>query len=135
MYYLFLNKYLAVEPVLKDTIDTSMTIAKRSRGNEIEKANYAALQKGIVAFGTGFLMSGNFRIDDAVIASAKVAYLASKLLVTDLSPNAYYTGEDINPLNIQNPDWNFLNPLKRLLDKSAFYYWWKVVGLLTKQRE
>jgi len=88
MYYLFLNKYLAVEPVLKDTIDTSMTIAKRSRGNEIEKANYAALQKGIVAFGTGFLMSVNFRIDDAVIASAKVAYLASKLLVTDLAPNA-----------------------------------------------
>jgi len=126
---------LTVEQVLKDTIDTCSIIAKRGRGNETEKANYAQLQKGVVAFGTGFLMSGNFRIDDAVIASAKVSYLASKLLVTDLSPIAYYTGEDINPLNIQNPDWNFLNPLKRLPDKSAFYYWWKVVGLLTKQRE
>jgi predicted nucleotidyltransferase component of viral defense system len=126
---------LTVEQVLKDTIDTCLIIAKRGRGNEIEKANYAALQKGIVAFGTGFLMSGNFRIDDAVVASAKVAYLASKLLVTDLTTIEYYKGEDIKPLNIENPDWNYVNPLKRLPDKAAFYYWYKVVELLTNGKE
>ena len=126
---------LTVEQVLKDTIDTCSIIAKRGRGNETEKTNYAQLQKGVVAFGTGFLMSGNFRIDDAVVASAKVAYLASKLLVTDLTPIEYYTGEDIKPLNIENPDWNFSNPLKRLPDKSAFYYWHKVVELLTTEKE
>ena len=108
-----------------------MTIAKRGRGDETEKSNYTELQKGIVAFGTGFLMSGNFRIDDAVVASAKVALLASKLLVNDLTPIAYYQGEDIKPLNIENPDWNFLNPLKRQPYKSSFFYWYKTVELLT----
>lgn len=126
---------LTVEQVLKDTIDTCLTIAKRGRGNDNEKTNYTQLQKGIVAFGTGFLMSGNFRIDDAVVASAKVAYLASKLLVPDLTPIEYYNGEDIKPLNIEYPDWNFLNPLKKLSDKSAFYYWWKTVELLTTGKE
>ena len=123
---------LTVEQVLKDTIDTCSIIAKRGRGNETEKANYAHLQKGIVAFGTGFLMSGNFRIDDAVGAAAKVALLATKLLVSDLTPIVYYQGEDIKPLIIEVPDWNFLNPLKRLPDKSAFYYWYQVVQLLTE---
>lgn len=122
---------LTAEQVLKDTIDTCLTIAKRGRGDAIEKTNFAQLQRGIFAFGTGFLMSGNFRIDDAVVAAAKVAYLASKLLVNDLTPIIYHKGEDIKPLNIENPDWNFLNRLKRHPDKSAFYYWHKVVQLLT----
>jgi hypothetical protein len=126
---------LTVEQVLKDTIDTCLTIAKRGRGDAAEKSNFAQLQKGIVAFGSGFLMSGNFRIDDAVVASAKVAYLASKLLVSDLTPIAYYKGEDIKPLDIENQDWNFLNPLKRHPDKSAFYYWYKVVQLLSPGKE
>ena len=129
------HPYLTVEQVLKDTIDTCLTIAKRGRGNDNEKANYTQLQKGIVAFGTGFLMSGNFRIDDAVVASAKVALLASKLLVNDLTPIAYYQGEDIKLLNIENPDWNFLNPLKRQPDKSTFFYWYKTVELLTTGKE
>ena len=122
---------LTIEQVLNDTIDTCVIIAKRGRGDETEKSNYTELQKGIVAFGTGFLMEGNFRIDDAIVASAKVAYLAAKLLVNDLTPIEHYNGEDIKPLNIENPDWNFLNPLKRLPDKSAFYYWYQVVKLFT----
>ena len=122
---------LTVAQVLKDTIDTCLTITKRGRGDASEKTNFIQLQKGIVAFGSGFLMSGNFRIDDAVVASAKVACLASKLLVSDLTPIAYYKGENIKPLDIENQDWNFLNPLKRHPDKSAFYYWYKVVQLLS----
>ena len=122
---------LTVEQVLKDTIDTCLIIAKRGRGDAIEKTNFAQLQKGIIAFGTGFLMSGNFRIDDAVVATAKVAYLTTKLLAKDFTPIVYYRGEDIKLLNIEHQDWNFLNPLKRHPDKSAFYYWYKTVQLLT----
>jgi hypothetical protein len=33
-------------------------------------------------------------------------------------------------LNIEEPEWNFLNPLKRQPDKSAFYYWYQTVQLL-----
>ena len=126
---------LTTDQVLRDTIDTCLVIAKRGGGSADEKSKFAQLQKGIIAFGTGFLMSGNFRIDDAVVATAKVGHLAAKLLVNDLTPIQYYKGEDIKPLNIENPDLNFLNRLKRQPDKSSFYYWYHTVQLLTQGEE
>ncbi len=124
---------LTAELVLKDTIDTCLIITKRERGNAEEKAKFKQLQRGIIAFGTGYLMSGNFRIDDAIVAAAKIAYIAAKLMVNDLTPIQHYNGEDIKPLNIENQDWNFLNRLKKQPDKSSFYYWCQTVQLLTKE--
>lgn len=125
---------LTIEQVLQDTIETCLIITKRERGNAEEKAKFKQLQKGIIAFGTGYLMSGNFRIDDAIVAAAKVAYLAAKILVNDLTPIIHFNGENIKPLNIENHDWNFLNRLKRQPDKSSFYYWYQTVQLLTKEK-
>ena len=65
----------------------------------------------------------------------KYLYLAAKLLKNDLSPINNYKGEDIKQLNIENPDWNFLNRLKRQPDKSSFYYWYHTVQLLTQEKE
>jgi len=121
---------LTPEQVLQDTIDTCLIITKRERGTTEEKSKFALLQKGIIAFGTGYLMSGNFRLDDAIPASARIAYLAAKILVNDMSPIAYYEGQDMKDLNIENPDWNFLNRLKKQPDKSSFYYWYQTIGLL-----
>jgi predicted nucleotidyltransferase component of viral defense system len=118
--------------VLQDTIDTCVILAKRDRGNDDEKAKYKELQKGVIAFGTGFLMAGNFRIDDAVPASGRIAYLAAKILVNDFSPIPYYKGQDINDLTIEDQNWSFLMRLKRQPDKSAFYYWYQAVQLLTR---
>lgn len=118
------------EQVLQDTIDTCLIITKRERGTTEEKAKFTLLQRGITAFGTGYLMSGNFRIDEAVVASAKVAHLAAKLLINDLSAIKHYKEEDISQLNIENQDWNFLNRLKRQTDKSSFYYWYNTIELL-----
>ncbi len=78
-------------------------------------------------------MNGNFRIDEAVTTSAKVAYLAAKILKNDLSPIGY-NNEDIKSLFIENLNWNFLNKLKKQPDKSAFYYWYKAVELLAKKK-
>jgi predicted nucleotidyltransferase component of viral defense system len=125
---------LTSEQVLQDTIDTCLIITKRERGNAEDKAKFIQLQRGITAFGTGYLMSGNFRIDEAVVAAAKVAHLAAKLLKNDLSPINNYKGEDIKQLNIENPDWSFLNRLKRQPDKSSFYYWYHTVQLLTQEK-
>ena len=125
---------LSPEMVLRDTIDTCIILAKRDRGNDDEKAKLKELQKGIIAFGTGFLMAGNFRIDDAVPASARIAYLAAKIMVNDLSPITYYEGQDIKDLVIEDQDWNFLMRLKRQPDKSAFYYWYLTVQLLTSTK-
>ncbi len=129
------NSTLTPEDVLQDTIDTCVILVKRERGNAEEKSKFKALQQGIRAFGTGFLMSGNFRIDDAVPASARIAYLAAKLLKNDLTPLAKYKGQDIKEWNIEDQDWNFFNRLKRQPDKSSFFYWFKTVELLTTKQQ
>lgn len=121
---------LTPEKVLQDTIDTCSIIAKRGRGTSLEKSKFIELQRGIRAFGTGFLMFGNFRIDDAIPASARIAYLSSKILHKNLSPIEYYKGEDIKELNIENLTWNFLNRLKKQPDKSSFYYWYKTLEIM-----
>ena len=127
---------LTPEAVLKDTIDTCLIITKRGSGNnDQDKVNFEQLQNGIRAFGTGFLMSGTFRIDDAVVAAARVAHLAAKLLFGDLSPIKPFDGQDIKDITIENQDWNFLNRLKRQPDKSSFYYWFHTVELFTESKK
>jgi len=125
---------LTPEMALKDTIATCLIIAKRGGGSDDEKQKFAELQRGIKAFDFGFLMSGNFRIDDAIPASARIAYLAAKILHNDLSPIDHHTGQTIKEWNIEDPDWNFLNKLKKQPDKSSFYYWYKTVQLITKDK-
>lgn len=126
------DSIITPEMALQDTIETCLIFAKRGAGSKEEKSKFAELQKGIRAFGTGYLMSGNFRIDDAIPASARVAHLAAKLLVNDLSPIHYYTAQNIEEINIKNPSWNFLNRLKRQPDQSSFYFWHQTVQLLSE---
>jgi hypothetical protein len=123
---------LTPEKVLRDTIDTCIILAKKGSGTTDEKSKFTELQKGIRAFGTGFLMVGNFRIDDAVPAAARIAYLSAKILHKELTAIKYYNGQDIKDLTIENQDWNFLNRLKRQPDKSGFYYWYKTIELIGK---
>jgi len=125
---------LTPEKVLRDIIDTCLIIAIRGGDSEDEKQKFGELQKGIRAFDSGFLMTGNFRIDDAVPAAARIAYLATKILVSDWSPIAYYEGQNIKAWNIEDEEWNFLNKLKKQPDKSSFYYWYLTVELLTKDK-
>jgi len=120
------------EMVLKDTINTCLIIAKRGGGSDDEKQKFAELQRGIKAFDFGFLMSGNFRIDDAIPASARIAYLATKILYTDMAPIDYYAGQNVKEWNIEDPDWSFLNKLKKQPDKSSFYYWYQTSQLILK---
>ncbi len=121
---------LTLEKVLQDTIETCAILAKKGKGSADEKQKFIQLQKGIRAFGTGFLMLGNFRIDDAVLASARIAYLSAKILHKDLSPIEYFKGQDIKKLNIENQNWNFLSRLKKQPNKSGFYYWYKALEVM-----
>ena len=52
-------------------------------------------------------MSGNFRNDDAVPAAARIAYLAAKILVYNMSPIQYFKGQDTKGLNIEDPGGTF----------------------------
>jgi len=71
-----------------------------------------------------------FRIEEALAASARVAYLNTILLQDEIKEIEYYEGQDISELTIEKEDWVFLNKLKRQPDKSIFYYWYKAVELL-----
>ncbi len=124
------DKHLTPTDVLQDTFDTCLIITKRDVNTHEDKKKFDELQRGIRAFGTGFLMASNFRIDDAVPAVARIGYLVTKLLHNDMSPLLKYAGQDIKELNIEQPDWSFLNKLKRQADKSSFFYWHKTVELI-----
>src|SRR3546814_820502 len=128
------NTVLNITPemVLRDTIETCRIITKRETNKEEPaKTNFKLLQDGIRAFGTGYLMAGKFRIDEAIAGAARVAHLAAKLLTRDSSPVQQFNGQNLNLLNIAHPEWNFLTKLKRQPDKSSFYYWYHTVKLLT----
>ncbi len=127
----FNKRNLSETDVLWDSINTCAIIARRERNLTAEtKKKFADLNLGIRSFGSGFLMTGNFRIEEALAASARVACLNTILLQSEITEIEYYDGQDISKLTIENPDWGFLNKLKRQPDKSIFYYWYKAVELL-----
>jgi hypothetical protein len=116
--------------ILMDSIDTCRIISFRERNrHEPEKSRFTGLQNGIRSF-SNYLISEHFRIDEAVTASSKVAYLCAKLLKSDFDPIEKYENQDVKALEIVNQQWNGLNRLKRFPDQSAFFYWYKCLEIL-----
>jgi len=77
----FSSRNLTETDVLWDSINTCAIIARRERNSTAEtKKKFADLNAGIRSFGSAFLMTGNFRIEEALAASARVAYLNALLL-------------------------------------------------------
>ena len=127
----FNSRNLKETDVLWDSINTCAIIARRERNSTKEsKKKFADLNLGIRSFGSAFLMTGNFRIEEALAASARVAYLNAILLQPDITEIDYFEGQDTSQFTIEKVDWIFLNKLKRQPDKSIFYYWYKAVELL-----
>lgn len=127
----FNDQKLTEENVLWDSIKTCVIIARRERNTSTEaKKKFADLKLGIRSFGSAFLMTGNFRIEEALAASARVAYLNVILLQPKVTEIEYYSEQDVSKLKIENVDWSFLNKLKRQPDKSIFFYWYKAVQLI-----
>jgi len=130
----FKKKKITNELILKDIIATCLLITKREQNKEEPfKTQFVDIERGIRAFGANFLMTEKFRIENAISASAKVAHLAIKLFVEDLSPIIYYEEQNINTLLIEDKQWIFLNKLKRQSDKSSFYYWYQSIQILNKK--
>ncbi len=76
------------------------------------------------------MIAENFKIEDAILAAGKVAYLSKKLKNKDHSAIDKFEGQDISKLEISG-ELNFLNKLKKSRDKAAFFYWYK--ALVTNQ--
>lgn len=123
------NLSIKPEDVLKDIIKTALLIAKREANkDEIDKNHFNEIQTGLMQI-KGFLISGFFRIEDAIEASAKAAYIASKMLIEDHSAIPLPDQEQSQSLTIEKVEFNFLNRLKRQKN-SAFFYWYKTLEIL-----
>jgi hypothetical protein len=120
----YLKKNLSTESVLKDTMDTALILAKRNsnKGEDLEK--FQELQRGITKF-NNFLLSGNFRIEKAQSASARAAYLASRIQKNDYSALEVYDPTiDLANFEIKNKVFGFINRFRKT-NREAFFYWYQ----------
>lgn len=119
-----------VEDVIADIFSTALLIAKRDRNNvDPDISKFADIQTGIKMFGE-YLITGSFKIEDAICASAKVAYYTQSFIHDDQNPfSLYNTAINLENLNIGNVEYNFLNRFKKT-NKPAFYYWYCCLELM-----
>ena len=123
------NLSIDVEAVIDDIFNTALVLARRENNKqELEKLQFNDLSNGLKRF-SGYLMKGFFRIEEAIVASAKVAYFTQCIFKNKLESFVLFD-EKINMTDwiISNSDYNFLNKLKRT-NRKAFYYWSKCLEL------
>lgn len=115
--------------VLNDIVDTSLMIAKRdSNKTEPNKSRFEEFKSGLLSF-KSYTIKQKFRIEDAIITSAKSAYLASLFLTNQTESFVIVdTNKAIESL-IENTEYNFLNKLKNT-NKLAFSYWYLTLSIL-----
>jgi hypothetical protein len=119
---------LDIEPsyILDDMFHTALLIAKRTKNTEEQaKRRFNELASGMSKF-ENYLIAETFKIEDAILAAGKVAYLAMRLKNKDYSMIEKFSGQSIDDLEIAG-ELNFLNKLKKYRDKAAFYYWYMAV--------
>lgn len=117
---------ITLDDILDDILHTSLLIARREKNKqEPESSHFKHLQLGIRQF-ESFLIAENFKIEEAILAAGKAAYLAVRLKNKDYSHIERYDKQDIGKLEIAG-ELNFLNRLKKSKDKSAFFYWHQAI--------
>jgi len=116
------NLTITPQDILQDSINTCRIISFRERNKaNPERSWFAELQNGIRSF-SSYLIQGHFQIEEAIVSSAKVAYLSARILKEDHRPLEKYVGQQLQEMDITNQDWNGLNKLRRFRDQSAFFY-------------
>ncbi len=112
--------------VLQDTTETCRLLAQRDQARQ----EFIHLQTGITNI-TNFILD-RFKIEEAITASAKTAYLCS-LLEADKTrvPLRFESPAQIAPLTIEGMNHIKLNKLKKT-NPEAFYYWHKSIELNSK---
>ncbi len=114
---------ITAKEVLEDTWQACYTLAERNEKSE----DFKQLQKGIANF-TNFPIE-QFRIDQAITAAAKVAYLTQLLQNEEEVTIVRFTNPlEIKEWSIEDPLYNKLNKLKKN-NPEAFYYWFNALQL------
>jgi hypothetical protein len=112
--------------ILRDTFKACLTITKR----DVKDERFLHLQKGISNI-VNFILE-RFYLEEAIICSAKTAYL-SRLIQADNIPVQHYTYPDqIASLTIEDPEYSKLNKLKKSIPE-AFFYWYQAITVPVKE--
>jgi predicted nucleotidyltransferase component of viral defense system len=111
---------ISTEDVLDDVFDTALVITKRDG----KQPNFVFLQDGIKRLNS--FVIGDFRIEQAILAGAKAAYL-SRLLRNGATSIERYTGvSQVTDWFITDPAYSRLNKLKTA-QTEAFFYWYLAI--------
>lgn len=111
-------RQLTITPtdVLNDIFDTTLLLSRR----DARQPEFISLQDGIKRL-KSFVVD-EFRIEQAIVAGAKVAYLSRLMLTGAAFMERYTNSAQIADWQIANPALDWLNNVKKYSAK-AFFYW------------
>jgi hypothetical protein len=117
--------------VLNDIIETSLLIARRDNNkSEPKKSQFEEIKRGLQSF-KSYTLIKMFRIEDAILASSKASFLASLVITNNISPLNIIESDNYKQVNIEDPEYNFLNKLKKT-NMLAFSFWVETLKNLEK---
>lgn len=105
------------DDVLDDVFNTALVIAQR----DDKQPNFVFLQDGIKRLNS--FVVGDFRLEQAILAGAKAAYLSRLLRHGATSMQRYTSVNQVTGWLITDPAYNRLNKLKKA-QTEAFFYWY-----------
>jgi len=119
------------DDVLWDIIKTSELIVTRgTRVSDAEKKKFLEIQNGIKQL-KGFLFGDTFRIDEAILYSAKVSLLAAKIRIENFDELPHWESSmNREDYQIQSGKYRYLNKKLRFIPEGAWFYWFHTVELL-----
>jgi hypothetical protein len=125
------EKKITMTNVVDNIISTSRLIAFRgNHPDDAEKTRFPEIAQGLEEI-KSFIFTAPFRIDDAITASAKAAYLAAIIKTNHSELLKYDSSVNIADYLLTDPDYNKLNRLKNIPGGSLFY-WHHTLKLLNK---
>ncbi|WP_233120946.1 nucleotidyl transferase AbiEii/AbiGii toxin family protein [Chlorobium sp. KB01] len=121
---------ITTESVLNDIITTSLMIGSQGKFFDPNQ-EFQHIAKGLTQL-KSYIYNGSFRIDDAVLASAKAAYLAAMILTGyEGEIIRWAEGNDIMNYSITPIEYQFLNK-RRNIPGAPLFYWYQTLSLLGK---
>ena len=123
-------KEITGDHVLNDVINTSLIIASTGKFFD-PNGDYSHIFTGLIQL-KSYIYKGAFRSDEAVLASAKAAYLATTILTGyEGEIHRWQVGDDIQKYFVKPIEYQFLNK-RRNIPGAPLFYWHHTLTLLGK---
>jgi len=95
------------------------------------RREFQHITKGLTQL-KSYIYNGAFRLDDAVVASSKAAYLAAMILTGyEGEIKRWQPGDDIQKYSIAPIEYQFLNR-RRNIPGAPLFYWYQTLSLSGK---